>query len=325
MHENKGREIMKKRWIGLLACLAFGQTQAASFDCAKAGTKVEKLICADQKLSKQDDDLKSAYQAVYTLTADRAALKWAQRDWLKARNACKDTACVKQAYQTRQAELEKTKAEPKPCFRLLERKWPEVQSGHYPVCLAYLKNLNRFCGEPPPTCERKLDPAIKELSLPKWEEIDPKAHLKVIEQTLNYNFENIKVWLPIPPDMLEHIHSRKVHMLHTWVDLDHDGKMEHVVRFDDGPCHPINPSGERGFYGFNYEIAVVDKDITQVDERFRYVEIGGRDVLLYEGRAYLWHFTASDGPDTFSLQEPFHVSVTDTGNADSVCVFQYLK
>ncbi len=35
-------------------CLAFGQVQAASFDCGKAGTQVEKLICADAQLSKLD-------------------------------------------------------------------------------------------------------------------------------------------------------------------------------------------------------------------------------------------------------------------------------
>src|SRR3990167_6280936 len=33
--------------------------QAASFDCAKAATKVEILICADAELSKLDDELKT--------------------------------------------------------------------------------------------------------------------------------------------------------------------------------------------------------------------------------------------------------------------------
>jgi len=57
MHENKGREIMKKRWMGLLACLVMSQVQAASFDCVKAGTKVEKLICGDAQHSKLDEAL----------------------------------------------------------------------------------------------------------------------------------------------------------------------------------------------------------------------------------------------------------------------------
>ena len=48
---------MKKQWMGLLACLAIDQVQAASFDCAKAGTKVERLIFANQELSKPDEAL----------------------------------------------------------------------------------------------------------------------------------------------------------------------------------------------------------------------------------------------------------------------------
>ncbi len=46
-----------KRGMGLVLCLVIGQLQAASFDCGKAGTKVEKLICADAELSKLDEKL----------------------------------------------------------------------------------------------------------------------------------------------------------------------------------------------------------------------------------------------------------------------------
>ncbi|MDD5391308.1 MAG: hypothetical protein PHD37_18375 [Gallionellaceae bacterium] len=48
---------MNKRWMGLVVCLAVGQVQAASFDCAKAGTKVEKRICNNARLSKLDEAL----------------------------------------------------------------------------------------------------------------------------------------------------------------------------------------------------------------------------------------------------------------------------
>lgn len=47
---------MKKRWMGWLLCLVAVPVQAASFDCGKAGTKVEKLVCADAELSKLDED-----------------------------------------------------------------------------------------------------------------------------------------------------------------------------------------------------------------------------------------------------------------------------
>ncbi len=92
---------MRKRWIGLLACLVIGQTQAASFDCGKAGTKVEKLICADQELSKLDEDLASAYGSALAQADKPDTLKQAQKTWLKLRNTCTDQTCIKRAYESR--------------------------------------------------------------------------------------------------------------------------------------------------------------------------------------------------------------------------------
>jgi uncharacterized protein len=53
---------MKKvKWIVLGGLVLQGAAQAASFDCAKAQSKVEKIICADAELSKLDEDLATAY------------------------------------------------------------------------------------------------------------------------------------------------------------------------------------------------------------------------------------------------------------------------
>ncbi len=45
--------------------VSFGcmQAQAASFDCGKAKTRVEKLICANAELSKLDEQLSREYKA----------------------------------------------------------------------------------------------------------------------------------------------------------------------------------------------------------------------------------------------------------------------
>jgi len=86
--------------MGLLACLVIGQAQAASFDCGKAGTKVEKLICANADLSKLDEALAVAY-ADALKSPDPANLKAEQKAWLKLRNTCADPTCVKRAYENR--------------------------------------------------------------------------------------------------------------------------------------------------------------------------------------------------------------------------------
>jgi uncharacterized protein YecT (DUF1311 family) len=60
---------------------------AASFDCAKARTKVEKLICADPQLSRQDSEVAAAYgEALKTWDGKIAAyVKMTQRGWVGSR------------------------------------------------------------------------------------------------------------------------------------------------------------------------------------------------------------------------------------------------
>ncbi|WP_420210180.1 lysozyme inhibitor LprI family protein [Burkholderia aenigmatica] len=66
----------------------------ASFDCAKAASKIEKLICSSPETATTDKQLASVYRAAVATTSDPAALKQQQRDWLKERNACDDAACL---------------------------------------------------------------------------------------------------------------------------------------------------------------------------------------------------------------------------------------
>lgn len=90
----------------LLLMVIVVDAQAASFDCAKAATKVEKLICADAQLSAQDETLAAAYRQAASITPGGAEPKQSQRAWLKRRNACADVDCIAESYRQRVAELE---------------------------------------------------------------------------------------------------------------------------------------------------------------------------------------------------------------------------
>ena len=80
---------------------------AASFDCAKASSEVEKLICSDDELSKLDESLNRAYQKALEHTLFKEQTIRSQKRWLrKVRDACKDTRCIKKAYEARIKELE---------------------------------------------------------------------------------------------------------------------------------------------------------------------------------------------------------------------------
>jgi uncharacterized protein len=80
---------------------------AASFDCAKATSAVERMICSDRLLSRLDDALAKNYRNM--LSADfggsKADLRHSQHKWLSERNRCRDNACLVDLYRERVDEL----------------------------------------------------------------------------------------------------------------------------------------------------------------------------------------------------------------------------
>lgn len=82
-------------------------TFAASFDCAKAKTQVERMICKDRKLSAKDSQLAGLFRDHLQSVGPTYApsRKRDQRAWLRQRNACQDLACLNQLYDDRILQL----------------------------------------------------------------------------------------------------------------------------------------------------------------------------------------------------------------------------
>ena len=79
---------------------------APSFDCSKANTGTERLICSDRELSKLDVALSVAYQKARDNSSDKDKLKKDQIDWIKySLRACSDKKCIADAINTRLAQL----------------------------------------------------------------------------------------------------------------------------------------------------------------------------------------------------------------------------
>lgn len=78
--------IKRRAWFAatlLLGCLMLViPAHAASFDCAKAATKVENLICGDTALSKLDEELNAAYKAALQDEGQAGSIKQAQKQWV---------------------------------------------------------------------------------------------------------------------------------------------------------------------------------------------------------------------------------------------------
>jgi len=91
--------------IFLLLIIA-GNIDAASFDCGKATSEVEKIICSSDELSKLDESLNKAFLEALRRTDIKKRTIESQRQWLKnKRNACQNAECLKEAYETRIKEL----------------------------------------------------------------------------------------------------------------------------------------------------------------------------------------------------------------------------
>ena len=95
------------KFISKLAALiggfiSIGFAQAESFDCAKAETKIEKLICSTPSLSKLDSDLADIYKDA--LRKD-SSLRQKQLSWIKERNKCNDPNCLESSYKDRLDDL----------------------------------------------------------------------------------------------------------------------------------------------------------------------------------------------------------------------------
>jgi uncharacterized protein len=73
-----------------------------SFDCRKATTTVEKLVCNSPELSKLDVSLAEMYKEA---VSKAPSIRDDQRSWNGEKNKCADVECLKTAYEDRISQL----------------------------------------------------------------------------------------------------------------------------------------------------------------------------------------------------------------------------
>jgi uncharacterized protein len=91
-------------WTTLSWLILLTTSQAAGFDCGKAQSQVERLICTDSALSELDLKLAARYKIAIAEgnESEDHVLRDQQLKWLREiRNRCLDTACLKSAYLRR--------------------------------------------------------------------------------------------------------------------------------------------------------------------------------------------------------------------------------
>ena len=96
----------------------------ASFDCTKAASRVERLICSNQELSRLDEELAGEYKKSLDWAADfderlraknpkeavgASQVRKRQREWLSLeRNSCANEICLKAEYESRILDFKKS-------------------------------------------------------------------------------------------------------------------------------------------------------------------------------------------------------------------------
>lgn len=342
--------------VGLM--LSF-TAQGASFDCGKAKTKVEKLVCSHDEIKELDGALAKVYRRALKQPQYAARIRLIQHEWLKSResclearyqaerdnlcqsfanrglnddaNQCAQQRCLVRTYRSRVAELYSGFGE-----HWRHKSWEVgkgdiVNGAKYPLCVDYLKNLNslyKTYDEAAPTCEWKVNPAIKSLALPRWEEIDPKANLGLIEEQLTWRGASHPPdknrWQILKPEILRRIDQGGVHMWQARIRLTSNNPPELVVRIDLG-CTPIVVVGPDGanYRAVGTSVLVVDEHTGKLDKRYEYVQ-GVAGVVLHDGKAYLLknHMAFDDG---LVLAEPFSARGEYEKGEITVCVFEHLN
>ena len=93
--------------LALFLVMPLASAEAASFDCKKASTRIEKTICGDPELSKADERLAAAFAGVAALSLSPLTLRGEQAEWLRERDKEGDVKKLKDIYRLRADALDK--------------------------------------------------------------------------------------------------------------------------------------------------------------------------------------------------------------------------
>ena len=79
---------------------------APSFDCRRARSVPEKMICSDAELARLDRELGRVFARARNATSDRAAFRRQQdHEWLRREATCRDRDCLLRWYEARREQL----------------------------------------------------------------------------------------------------------------------------------------------------------------------------------------------------------------------------
>ena len=219
---------------------------AASFDCSKAASWTEQMICGDAPLSRMDDRMAVTYKQAFEVL-DKNMLKTTQLAWIKKQRACKDIMCLRDLYTARSDELYDLiiKSSPSSVGKLdsanaknlsqdsvkKQLTFKLVDGDPLPLCQPYVDMLNatKYIGYSELACGRKILPQFSQFKTVNWTEIKDKNEMvKFLKERTKINIAHLSVSaqnsnLATLDEFVTLIHNDEMKMYFFKDDLDKDG------------------------------------------------------------------------------------------------------
>jgi uncharacterized protein len=349
----------KKSSIALSLCIAgwliqLLPAQAASFDCKKAQTRTEHMICDPSSpygfIDSQDDELNIAYQWAVMRVNDKQKLINEQRRWLKdIRNTCADRACLAKVYRERLETLAALVQTPG-CYTLQPIKEGKKVRPIEPVCEVMEKNLNRFCDQPPMACGLKIAPEYRQqIILPNWIPLNTEANRGLIEEFMRAPWQDAGIpqqdkdvlWEEERPKIEQAFFEKRLSFSTAQLDLYNLGKPQTAYRLDYGDCQTNNPQfTDREQWGKAIQPAPVKTHynpkiaLALFQQYFSVQREALREILVFNGKTYDFvmggnnsNLEESPAENRFVVNRHELRNYSSTKNpsldVENICIFNY--
>lgn len=169
---------MKSATYAVLTTLTLsGTLQAASFDCTKAGNRIEHMICDNQAVSDLDSELATVYKMAI-VSGDGKTIRNEQRAWLKSRNSATTLDELASSYRLRLEQLKTSSPAPVAAEtnRVEPKAEPEVNKENTTLVIDENGKRTRLT-------DKEFDEYLKENNNTHMWENDPVTKERVFEHT----------------------------------------------------------------------------------------------------------------------------------------------
>lgn len=301
--------------------------QGASFDCGKAKSKVEHIICDDAEISKLDENVAASYKALLNKSAEAREIRLSQKHWIWMRDACPDVGCVKREYEFRLKILDANRQKSGKVLEGIGYRHASYiineEGKNQPFCKEMLAALNkrRVTDFYRPCLSEEMlklhgvhDPAWEKLDLAQHEELAKKIYTLNSVGTAEY-FREVKVMpqmYPSPDEQqrfVEGLRQTDGEMYMLRLPPEHYGEKRVLVtiRQKNEMCGQPLQMDPIHYRGEDEESAWVNPDLKEIAAGPHGV-VAGYDSraarpLMYRGQLYLVRpYGTDDELEIFSLE-----------------------